>query len=92
VNPASSHRPSDALGTQGASVAIIRVWMEGDSPNDLRIRILSAPDVESDTRVIGITTDIPEACEIVRTWLEAFAIAHRHGTDGTASHDPSSLT
>ena len=63
------------------TIAIVRAWVEGDAPADLRIRIVSVPVDAGETADIGVATSIGEACELVRAWLERFSAAHRQSLD-----------
>jgi hypothetical protein len=56
-----------------AAVVVVRAWTELGPPRRLKIRIVTAPDVEAPARVIGVTTDIEQACSLVRTWLISMA-------------------
>ena len=58
-----------------AGVAIVRAWIELGPPRTLKVRIVTAPDVNQAVRVIGMTADIDEACSIVRDWLAGIADA-----------------
>ncbi|MCI0582442.1 MAG: hypothetical protein L0227_06020 [Chloroflexi bacterium] len=54
------------------AVAVVRAWIEGESPGQLKIRITSALDVAGDSRTIGTTTHVAEASAMVEAWLTAF--------------------
>jgi hypothetical protein len=65
------------------TVAVIRAWIDGDPPRDLRIRVVKVAERASDSGDMGVTSDIGVACAIVRGWLESFADAggrSRHRT------------
>ena len=62
-----------ALVEQGqverATVLIVRAWTETGPPLTLKVRMLTAPSTNSPPLVLGVTTEIDEACEILRSWL-----------------------
>jgi len=62
-----------------AATAVLSVWIEGDRPGILKIRLTSVSQLGSPDRAIGVTTSIPEAVALVTEWLEAFAARHDPG-------------
>ena len=51
---------------------MIRAWIDGDPPI-LKIRVTSKGDLRGRRQTIGVASDIDEACDIVRIWLETFS-------------------
>jgi hypothetical protein len=63
------------------AVAVVRAWIEGEPPGQLKIRITSALDVAGDSRTIGTTTHVHEASAMVEAWLAAFIGGHAVADD-----------
>lgn len=61
------------------AVAVVRAWIEGEPPGQLKIRITSAFDVAGDARTIGTTTHVQEAAAMLEAWLAAFAGGNQRG-------------
>ena len=53
-------------------VLVLRAWLEGDSEDSLRIRIVGRADVERDAEEEMTAATVDEAARQVRAWLHRF--------------------
>jgi hypothetical protein len=60
-----------------AAVVVVRAWTEFGPPRRLKIRMMTAADEDAPPRVIGVTTDIDQACSMLRAWLVSIASQQR---------------
>ena len=61
-----------------AAVGVLRAWIEGDPPMDLRVKVIAAPlEDGAETTDLGTVTTIDDACALLAEWLERFAATHR---------------
>jgi hypothetical protein len=60
-----------------AAVVVVRAWTEFGPPRRLKIRMMTAADEDAPPRVIGVTTDIDQACSMLRAWLVSIASQKR---------------
>jgi hypothetical protein len=51
---------------------ILRAWMEGTGPGDLRVRMTHASDVTGTEQPLATASTIEEARTVVRGWLDYF--------------------
>jgi hypothetical protein len=66
--------PAPYEPAQIAAVAVVRVWIEGDAPADLRVKITAAPLTSGgEPAELGTTASIVDACALLGDWLEGFA-------------------
>ena len=63
-----------------AAIAVVSVWIDGERPGTLKIRMTSVSQLGSRDPSIGVTTSIAEAVAMVAAWLEAFAAQHDRET------------
>ena len=66
-------RAGPRAGRAPAAVAIVKAWIEGDPPSNLRIHVHAASLDGGGETDLGTTADIGEACMLVGTWLTGFA-------------------
>jgi hypothetical protein len=59
----------DYGSVERATVLIVRAWTETGPPRTLKVRMLTEPPTGSAPVVVGVTTDIDQACELLRSWL-----------------------
>jgi len=63
----------EAAGQQRAAVLVLRAWVEDESPQSLRVRIIRIePDSKSATteRVSSASATVDGVCATIRVWLE----------------------
>jgi hypothetical protein len=64
-------------GSERAGALILRVWLEGSSDPQLRVRMLGQPDLDSHAQDTGSASTIEETLAYVRDWLERFTVSGR---------------
>jgi hypothetical protein len=52
---------------------VIRVWLEGTSPHELRARITTSDDLTSRDHTVAMAGTIDDVERIVAAWLRAFS-------------------
>ena len=63
----------EAGGQQRTAVLVLRAWVEDESPQGLRVRIIRIePDSKSASteRVISASATVDGVCATIRVWLE----------------------
>ena len=73
----------DLGSVERATVLIIRAWTETGPPPMLKVRMLTAPSTNTPPVVVGVTTDIDHACELLRSWLVEVAAGEPARSDET---------
>ena len=77
-------------------MAVVKAWIEGDAPANLRVKVTAAPlTAGGEPAELGTTASIGDACALVGEWLEGFvatsptgrrlAVVHPQGRSGTPS-------
>ncbi len=66
--------PGDARGRLSVGVLVLRVWRESPHRTGLRVHVRAVSDVEEGDEEVTAVTSIPEAVDVVRTWLEQQAV------------------
>ena len=61
------------LPSERTGVLVIRAWIEGE-PRSLRLRITRTLDISSRDEESTTAASVEEACDVVRRWLEEFAV------------------
>jgi hypothetical protein len=56
-----------------AGALILRVWLEGSSDPQLRVRMIGRPDLDRDDLDTESASTIEETLDYVRAWLERFS-------------------
>lgn len=62
--------PGDARGRSRVGVLVLRVWWETPDRAGLRVHVRAVSDVEDGDEEVTAVTSLPEAVDVVRTWLE----------------------
>jgi hypothetical protein len=86
VRPIVQASVVDQGSVERATVLIVRAWTETGPPCTLKIRMLTAPQADSPSMVVGVTTDIEQACSFLRDWLADLGSGRTPG-DRTAGPD-----
>ena len=73
----------DLGSVERATVLIVRAWTEAGPPPTLKVRLLTAPSTSSPPVILGVTTDIDQACEMLRSWLADVAVGEPARSDET---------
>ena len=58
-----------------ATVLIVRAWTEVGPPPRLKVRMITAPSEERPGIVVGVTTNVDDACGLLRGWLVSLGLA-----------------
>jgi hypothetical protein len=69
VRPAFHDLLVERRSTERSTVLIVRAWTETGPPRTLKVRMLEAPAIGPPPTVVGVTTDIEQACALLRAWL-----------------------
>ncbi len=64
TNPTSGPVPTGIL--------ILRAWLEGDPPTNLRARLTTTAGVAESENALTVVASVEGVCEAVRLWLAAF--------------------
>jgi hypothetical protein len=81
--------PEPPEPAQVAAVAVVRAWIEGDAPADLRVKIMAAPLTPGgEPADLGTTASIGDACALLGDWLERFAATNRRSRRLGVVHPP----
>jgi hypothetical protein len=66
-------RPSrDRSDPWPTGILIVRVWLEGDAPGQLRARLTQAADLNEAATTVVTTAERADICHAVEAWLEDF--------------------
>jgi hypothetical protein len=66
--------PGDTRGRLRVGVLVLRVWWESPDRAGLRVHVRAVSDVQQGDEEVTAVTSIPEAVDVVRTWLEQQAV------------------
>ena len=53
-------------------ILILRAWLEGDPPTDLRARLTTTAGVADSENAVAVVASVDAVCEAVRRWLSDF--------------------
>ena len=63
---------ADATDTVPTGILILRAWLEGDPPTDLRARLTTTAGVAEAEHAMTVAASVDDVCLAVRAWLSEF--------------------
>jgi hypothetical protein len=81
--------PEPQEPAQRAAVAVVKAWIEGDPPANLRVKVMAAPlTAGGEPAELGTAASIGDACALVGDWLERFVATSPRSRRLSMVHPP----
>lgn len=69
---------ADLTAPVPTGILILRAWVEGDPPSELRARLTTTAALDDAERSMTVADSVDDVCMAVRTWLSEFVEHARH--------------
>jgi len=63
---------SDGSSPVPTGILVLRAWLEGSPPRDLRARLTTSGGSEDQERPMAVAATVDDVCLAVRDWLNSF--------------------
>ena len=69
---------ADLTAPAPTGILILRAWVEGDPPSELRARLTTTAGVDDAEHSMAVADSVDGVCLAVRAWLSEFVERARH--------------